>query len=278
MNCGSMVHCGSTGTARAGRAAVVGGVLAMVLAMGAATGAAGLTLADVNPLFFPSGGANTGFDATAVAAAGKPVAFDITPESTFLSVETGAFDTGGNCLAVVAADFTVCQDLQRPVDQNPQERGSDPTPSDPFIGTSLWTFVNTSDITFDQPVALLFTNVDVVSTNPLTGAPYPDIQTGLDADLFEIARQTVGSDEFLFGAVNVGILAPEASVTLPVRYIVNGPLPFGPDLVPPEGPDLVTPPILMLGVVVPEPGTALLVGAGLLAVATGRRRRCARGA
>ena len=172
----------------------------------------------------------------------------------------------GACMGKTTFDLTVVsQVLALPVDQNPQARGATPTPADPFIGTSTWTVTNTSGSSVDQPVVLMFTNVDV--------SDYPDVQTGLDGNLSGILRQSVGSDEFLYPAVSLGSLAAGASVQFQVRYIVNGELPFGPDLVPPEGPDLVMPPLRLLGVVVPEPGTAALFATGLLGLAARRRRQ-----
>ena len=100
---------------------------------------------------------------------------------------------------------------------------------------------------------------------------YPDLEIGLDANELGILRHTASGSEFFYGSVALGALAPGESASFPVRYIINDPLPLGPDLVPPEGPDLVLPRLLLLGVVVPEPGTAALLATGLAALAARRR-------
>lgn len=245
--------------------------------------ASAVTLAETNPLFFPLGGANTGFDPVAVGSSGVPIGWDSNPASSFLCAGTsGTFQPIGACAGKQGFDIEITlQDLQRPVDQNPQERPipSDPTPLDPFIGTSFWTATNSSGADFTLPAVLIFTNIDLSDfPGNLLGGPYPDVEVGLDANLFQIVRQTVpqpaGPDlAFFYGGVSLGTLAAGEEITFPVRYIVNGPLPFGPDIVPPPGADLVMPPIALLGLAIPEPTTALLLGAGLAALGAARRER-----
>ena len=234
--------------------------------------ASALSLADTNPLFFPPGGANTGFDPAAVAASGEPIAFEATPASVFLCAGGGTFEASGGCTGESSYTLTVTdRDLQLPLDENPQAMGMSPTDANPLIATSLWTVTNTSEIAFELPLVLLFTSVDLLGNEFLS--PYPDIDIGLDANELDIVRYTTSGNEFFYGGARLGALAPGESATFPVRYVINDPLPLGPDIVPPPGPDLVIPRLQVLGVVVPEPGTAALFATGLVALAAGRRGR-----
>lgn len=248
--------------------------IGVALLLGAAPGAA-VTIDEVNPLYFPSGGANTGFAEADVVASGEPIVWEATDASTFVCAGGGPFQAEGACANLTSYQLTVVEKaLETPVDQNPQGRGDQPTEADPLIATSAWTVANTSGMSFDGPLVLLFTNVDL--TSEALGGSYPDIQIGLDANLFGILRYTVGGSEFFYGGVTLGSLAPGEEVVVPVRYVVAEELPLGPDLVPPEGPDVILPEIAVLGFVVPEPATAALLAAGLTALAAARRfRPCA---
>ena len=61
-------------------------------------------------------------------------------------------------------------------------------------------------------------------------------------------------------------LADGESGSFAVRYVVNEALPIA-------GGNLVLPPLDLLGTVIPEPSTLLLLASGLGMLATGRQRR-----
>ena len=165
--------------------------------------------------------------------------------------------------------------IQVPIDQFPQVAGLPPTTEIPLILTSVWTVTNTSGIGFDDPLALLFTNVDLLDYPFLVG-PYPDIEIGLDVDPLGLLRYTAEGQEYFYAAALLGALGPGESASIPVRYVVTEPLPIIPNVAQPEGPDILLPRVLSIGVVVPEPGTVVLLASGLAGLAAIRRgRRCA---
>lgn len=230
-----------------------------VLALAAPAGA--YNFSDIDVLRFPSGGANTGF-----TNAGPGHDFAIDPDMERVCTGAGVFQAVASCTGRSAYDITITQDLQQ-VRQFPQASGGQPSGSNPFVADSRWTATNTSGQSYQQ-VLLLFTSVNLA---PFPGAiatgGYPDLPVGLDGHLLKIVKYTFMDVDYFFGAVDLGRLAPGESRDFLVRYIVSGgPMPI-------VGNNVVMPPLKLLGVVVPEPGTFALLLSGLAGIALVGRKR-----
>ena len=246
-------------------ARVVGLLPALLLAVtaaGFAPQASALGLSDVDRLQFPLGGANTGF-----TNAGPGFDWAVSPDNRRLCAGAGAFNAAGACMGLSAYELTLTQQLQT-VHQNPQARGAVPSASDPFIADSLWTLTNTTTESFLDPILLMFSSV---ALEPFIGSlvpgRFPNLQVGLDGNLLDIARFTHAGMNFFFGSVNVGALEPGESASFLVRYVVSsGPLPI-------VGNNVVTPPLNVVAMVVPEPTTLVLLIAGFGGLAAVGRRR-----
>jgi hypothetical protein len=221
----------------------------VALASLAAGSAQALTVSDLDPVYFPTSSGSSGFTAGAVQTAGLSIAFDTTPAN--------AFPTAGNPSVVTQPDLAITQQLFQ-IYQNPQARRGHPSPTfdDPFIADSRWTIRNDSGGELPD-LLLLFTGVDYSN--------YGLVPVGLDGDSIDIVRHTANGTEYFYGAIPLGPLAPNQEVTVTVRYIVAGRLKQ-------VGNQLVMPPLLVRGVVVPEPGTALLLTLGLVSLSALRRR------
>lgn len=146
----------------------------------------------------------------------------------------------------------------------------------PFTATSTWTAENTSDTNISDIVYLVFTTaggrlIDL-STGPVM-ADYDETQVGLRIDpatgwvLLQTSTQALGA--LYYPAIPLGPLAPGQQKQFDVNYVLNQLLSF------PDGDTTYVPlPQLRIAiVVVPEPGTALLLGAGLLGLAFRARKR-----
>jgi hypothetical protein len=171
-------------------------------------------------------------------------------------------------------DLEITQALQQLPWQHPQDpAGSEnpgtnggvpsaPTEAVPFVADSIWTVVNKSGRALED-VLLLFTR-----TVPMDG--YPALDVALDANLFSVLAYTsLDTTVRHYGVVPLGDLAPEQSVDFVVRYIVAGSLPVMND-------EYVLPKLGVAGLEgatwIPEPGTLLLLGAGLVAIGSRKRR------
>lgn len=229
---------------------------------GMAPPASALGLSDVDRLQFPLGGANTGF-----TNAGPGFDWAVSPENRRLCAGAGAFNATGACMGQTSYELTVTQQLQT-VHQNPQARGAVPSATDPFIADSLWTITNSTGESFTDPLLLLFSSVALAPFNgSLVPGAFPNLQVGLDGNLLDITRFTSAGMDFFFGSLPVGPLAPGASASFLVRYVVSsGPLPI-------VGSNVVIPPLKVVAMVVPEPTTFVLLVTGLGGLAALGRRR-----
>jgi hypothetical protein len=230
--------------ARAARG-LLSAAAALVLA---ATSASALSIGDTRPLWF-DGPDRYGFDAAAVAAAGFSPIYSADAEDSWLDAGDSRLDLP------IAIDV----DLGK-VHKNPQARGGTPTRNKPVIADSTWTVTNESGAALDDAL-LVFTLGDSSGRR----RPKP---VALDGNLVEILEYSHEGVDYRFGAVRLGDLAPGASTTLTVRYIVGARLARKRDrlLLPPLGVSTVTGWTL-----VPEPATAAALGLGLLALGVARR-------
>lgn len=220
--------------------------------------ASALGMGDVDYLEFPSGGMNTGI--------ANPGFFDYALDASIPTVCTGGgvFQASGVCMGHEGYQITIGQQLQT-VHQNPQAQSGTPSGTNPFIADSLWTATNTSGQAL-PPVLLLFTSVNLASFPGAHVPGYPNLEVGLDGNLLEIVRFTSNRD-YYFGAVNLGSLAPGESTSFLVRYVVtSGPMPIADN-------NVVMPPLKVVGMAVPEPGTLVLLVAGLAGIALAGRTR-----
>jgi hypothetical protein len=233
-----------------------------------------LGIGDTKPLFF-TGGGQFGFSLAAVYAAGLPISDKATPADDFLSAGNAQF----------APELSITQSLGE-IHQNPQAGYQNPaagcgagdvctTPSNPFIGDSSWTVTNNSGRDLDN-VFLVFTRVSLMDG-------YPDIPVALDGNRIQILEYRAGAQSFYFAMLSLGALgdgnsddespykeAPQ-STQFTMRYIVGGDMPFTSNV-------QVMPPIGVYGLergtaTIPEPGTALLMVSGLVALGMAKRSR-----
>lgn len=236
-------------------------VLAALVGLVLATPAGAYNFSDMDLLHFPSGGANTG-----LTNAGPGFDFALDPTLQRICTGGGVFQAVSSCAGRSAYDITIAQQLER-VRQFPQASRSEPSVANPFVADSRWTATNQSDEVYQQ-VLLLFTAVNLA---PFPGAiatgGYPDLPVSLDGNLVKIVKYTAGGMDYFFGAVDLGRLAPGESRDFLVRYVVRGgPMPI-------VGNDIVIPPLKMMGVLVPEPGTLVLLLSGLAGLAVAGRAR-----
>lgn len=235
--------------------------LAAAVLVAAATPAGALDIGDVDLKLFPASGANTGF-----TNAGPDHDFAIHPGMQMVCTGAGVFQAVASCAGHSGYEITITQDLQT-VHQFPQARNAEPTAAAPFIADSQWTATNTSGDVYKH-VLLLFTAVNLA---PYPGAiapgGYPDLVVGLDGNLLDIVKYTALGSDYFFGAVDLGRLEPGQSRQFTVRYIVSsGGMPI-------VNNQVVMPPLKLLSVVVPEPGTIGLLLTGLAGIALIGRAR-----
>lgn len=241
-------------------AAVRAGLALAALAF-AAPPAGAYNFTDMDPLAFPSGGANTG-----LTNAGPGFDFALDPTLVRICAGAGVFQPVASCDGRSAYDISITQQLER-VRQFPQASGSQPSSANPFVADSRWTATNDTEQAYER-VLLLFTSVNLAPfPGAIAASGYPDLPVSLDGNLVKIVKYTAGGMDYFYGAVDLGRLEPGESRDFLVRYIVGGgPMPI-------DGRNYVIPPLKIMGVLVPEPGTLVLLLSGLVGLGLAGRPR-----
>jgi len=151
-------------------------------------------------------------------------------------------------------------------------------PSAPFETTSVWTAQSVYGSNLDGTVYLVFTTADpreVVLSGGNQIADHDEAQVGLRVDAADgwvlLQTSATGLGSLYYPAISLGSLAPNQEKQVDVRYVLNQILSFA------SGNETIVPlpklRIAMAFVPVPEPGTALLLAAGLLGLAARARTR-----
>jgi hypothetical protein len=214
-------------------------------------GGAGGPSFSIDPLYF------TAYDTFGLTGPGGGADYFATSPVPFLKVGNApGMDLSLSPQVLQQAVYQHPQDPEN--SQNPLTNGggfAPPTAAVPFVGDSLWTLTNNTPSVLED-VLLLFTK----GVSGKTG--YPVVDVALDDYFYSVLQyqsQTAGT--LYFGALALGDLQPGGQVTVRVRYVVADPLLF-------DGvEDYIMPPFGLSAITnasyIPEPGTALLLVAGL---------------
>lgn len=169
----------------------------------------------------------------------------------------------GEALTATGGPFAISQNLMS---------NSDPM-SAPVSALSEWTATNISMAALAAPSFLIFARVEeTVPADPYTGA---EVLIEIDPALgWVLAETLVMGTRIVYPALLIDGLDPAQALAFDIRYLVERSLPIG---VGPVGDDVgqYLPQFRLAaagpGAVIPEPTTALLLGAGLLALLARRR-------
>jgi hypothetical protein len=239
-------------------------VLVAIAALGAAApvgatpitvGGAGGPSLQVDPLYF------AGYGVFGLSGSGTGANYFAASSVTWLSVANA---TG--------VDLQVSQTLQLPaiqfpqdpsLSQNPLTNGGASAPAtaaQPVVVDSVWTVRNATDRTLDDILFL------ITRTVPQSG--YPALDVALDDNLVGVLEFTGATSTRYYGAIPLGDLDPNETVTFTMRYIVAGNLPV-------IDSRCLLPQLAAAALegeyYVPEPTTALLVALGFVSIAARRR-------
>ncbi|MDJ0869639.1 MAG: PEP-CTERM sorting domain-containing protein [Myxococcota bacterium] len=218
--------------------------------------ATALTITDLTPLYFGGsagggGGGEFGFSQSELIEAGLVPRLRASSLQTWLAAGP----------ASLGLPVSISQQLTT-IHANPQADGRRASLDDPLIADSIWTVRN------DSGAPLL--DAWLVYTVADPSGLLPGVPLGLDGDLMEIVEYSSdgsGVPDYFFGAVALADLGAGQSTSFLVRYVVAG------NLLLDSGSGALTLPTLGVStLLVPEPGTALALGVGLLCLGGARRR------
>lgn len=231
------------------------GAVAPVGATPITVGGAGGPSLEVDPIYF------AGYGVFGLSGPGAGANYFASSPVTWLSVANAP-----------GVDLQVSQSLQLPpiqfpqspdLSQNPGTNGGASVPAtsaQPIVVDSTWTVRNATDRTLDDILFL------ITRTVPQQG--YPALDVALDDNLVGVLEYTTATSTRYYGAIPLGDLDPNETVTFTMRYIVAGNLPVIDSrcLLP-----QLSAAALEGQYYVPEPTTALLVALGCLSIAARRR-------
>jgi len=239
-------------------------VLVAIAALGAAApvgatpitvGGAGGPSLQVDPLYFAGYGV-FGLDGSGTGAnyfASSPVPWLSVANATGVDLQVS------QTLQLPAIQFPQAPSLS----QNPLTNGGASAPAtaaQPIVVDSVWTVRNATDRALDDILFL------ITRTVPQSG--YPALDVALDDNLVGVLEYTGATSTRYYGAIPLGDLDPNETVTFTMRYIVAGDLPV-------IDSRLLLPQLAAAALegeyYVPEPTTALLVALGFVSIAARRR-------
>lgn len=247
--------------ARRRRAPLFGfALLAAVLATPAAAapivvGGAGGPSLTVDPLYF------AGYGVFGLSGSGAGANYFASTPVTWLSTANAA---GVDLRVTQVLQAAPIQFPQQPsLSSNPLTNGGVPTQATaslPVVVDSTWTVQNTSGRPLEE---ILFV---ITRTVPQNG--YPALDVALDDNLFGVLEYVGTSSTRHYGAIPLGDLAPGATATFTMRYIVAGNLPV-------IDSRCVLPQLSVAALegryYVPEPTTLALLALGFVPLALRRR-------
>jgi hypothetical protein len=217
--------------------------------------------------------------ASAAQAASIPVLFDgpVSGSQHYGVSAAGATAAQAAGVSLLSAPLESSRNKLLVTDQDLGSLSLDPEDLiTPFEVTSQWTLENVSGLAYADDVYLVFTTADprdvVLSTGTVT-ADHDETQVGLRIDGANgwvlLQTSVAGLGTLYYPAVRLGPLGVGAQAQIDVSYYLNQLLSFE------DGNDTVVPlPKLRIAMaVIPEPGTGLLLGAGLLLLAARARSR-----